>query len=95
MYVTRDLDNAKQYVRERYQEQHDKRFGLLASSKAKNLPKYGIQNDWSFTKNLREGPWYNVRPVQSSPAANSTMLPPSSLLKVSNSISPSFPGEAI
>jgi DUF2075 family protein len=62
MYVTRDLDNAKQYVRERYQEQHDKRFGLLASSKAKNLPKYGIQNDWSFTKNLREGPWYNDPP---------------------------------
>lgn len=62
LYVTRDIDVAKQYVRERYQDQQDKRFGLLASSKAKNLPKYGVQNDWSFTKNLREGPWYNDPP---------------------------------
>lgn len=58
MYVTRDLDAAKAYVRERYVSEGDKRFGLLASSKAKNLEQYGVPNGYNFTKNLKEGPWY-------------------------------------
>ena len=62
LYVTQDLESAKAYVMQRYGEEIDKRFGLLASSKAKNLPQYGIRNDFSFTKNLREGPWYNDPP---------------------------------
>ncbi|MDP9372505.1 MAG: DUF2075 domain-containing protein, partial [Chloroflexota bacterium] len=62
MYATRDLDAATAYVRERYEGQVDKRYGLLASSKAKNLAPYGIRTDWSSTKNLREGPWYNDPP---------------------------------
>ncbi len=62
LYVTRDLDSAKQYVRERYRGQEDKRYGLLASSKAKNLPAHGVMNDYSFTKRLKEGPWFNDPP---------------------------------
>lgn len=61
-YVTRDLATAEKYVRERYAEQVDKRFGLLASSKAKNLVQWGIQNGFNFTRNFREGPWYNDPP---------------------------------
>jgi hypothetical protein len=34
-------------------------YGLLASSKAKNLEKYSIRNAFNYTKVLREGPWYN------------------------------------
>ncbi|GHO78439.1 hypothetical protein KSD_62100 [Ktedonobacter sp. SOSP1-85] len=49
-------------LRERYQGQEEKRYGLLASSKAKNLSAYGIHNDYNYTKNLREGPWYNDSP---------------------------------
>jgi hypothetical protein len=62
MYVTRDLDAAVNYVRRRYEGQLDKRFGLLASSKAKNLSQYGIMNDYNYTKNMKEGPWYNDPP---------------------------------
>ena len=62
MYITADIEAAKLYVRERYHEQLDKRYGLLASSKAKNLSSWGIENGYNFTKNLREGPWYNDPP---------------------------------
>jgi hypothetical protein len=62
MYITQDIESAKQYVRERYRGQKEKRYGLLASSKAKNLSPYGILNDFNYTKNLREGPWYNDSP---------------------------------
>jgi hypothetical protein len=59
LYVTRDLESAKAYLRERYADQEDKRFGLLASSRAKNLPRWGVHNEWAQTRLLREGPWYN------------------------------------
>ncbi len=62
MYVTDSLDKANDYLHKRYDRQTDKRYGILASSKAKNLVRIGIRNDFSFTKNLREGPWYNDDP---------------------------------
>jgi DUF2075 family protein len=40
----------------------DKRYGLLASSKAKNLETHGVQNGFNFTRRLKEGPWYNDPP---------------------------------
>lgn len=58
LYLTRSLQAAKQYVRFRYEDQPEKRFGLLASSKAKNLVRHGVQNEFNFTRNLRVGPWY-------------------------------------
>lgn len=62
VYLTNDINVATQYVKERYQGQEDKRYGLLASSKAKNLPAWGIHNEYNYTKNMREGPWYNDPP---------------------------------
>jgi hypothetical protein len=62
MYLTRDIEFAKAYVRERYGGNLDKRYGLLASSKARNLERYGIRNSFNFTKVLKEGPWYNDPP---------------------------------
>ena len=62
MYITRNLSLAKDYVQERYRTDTDKRYGLLASSKAKCLPDYGIHNEYSYTRNLRVGPWYNDPP---------------------------------
>jgi hypothetical protein len=62
MYVTRDLEAARAYVRERYAGNQEKRYGLLASSKAKSLPAYGVRNEFNFTKVLKEGPWYNDPP---------------------------------
>jgi DUF2075 family protein len=62
VYLTTDINVATQYVKERYQGQEDKRYGLLASSKAKNLPAWGINNDWNCTRNIRVGQWYNDPP---------------------------------
>lgn len=62
LYITRNLEKAKAYVRKRYHDAEDKRFGLIASSKARNLPKYGVNNSFQYTRRLREGPWYNDPP---------------------------------
>ena len=59
LYVTRDLEEAKRYVRARYEGEEDKRFGLLGSSKAKNLPTYGMNTSFQATRGFRHGPWYN------------------------------------
>lgn len=62
LYVTRDLDVAKQYVKERYFGDEDKRFGLIASSKSSVLPKHGVDNDFLSTRKVKVGPWYNDSP---------------------------------
>jgi hypothetical protein len=67
LYLSRDLEQSKLYARSRYAGHPDKRFGLLASSKAKNLQPYGIDNEFQTTKRLRFGPWYNDPP--DSPAS--------------------------
>ncbi|MBK8178833.1 MAG: DUF2075 domain-containing protein [Planctomycetes bacterium] len=60
--VTTDLDAAKQYLRERYGEAPRSRYGLLASSKDKLLPDWGVDNTFQTTKRLRAGPWFNQPP---------------------------------
>ena len=56
--VTRDLAVAKAYLRERYEADPQARFGLIASSKDKSLPHYGVMNDFQSTKRVKFGPWY-------------------------------------
>jgi hypothetical protein len=58
LYLSRDLEHVKQYARSRYEGHPDKRFGLLASSKAKNLEPHGVDNLFQTTKRLRHGPWF-------------------------------------
>jgi hypothetical protein len=58
LYVTRDIEAAKTYARERYAGEIDARYGLLASSKARNLMGYGFANEFQFTQNMRVGPWF-------------------------------------
>lgn len=58
VYLTRDLDVAKQYCRDRYGDQPDKRYGMVASSRAKNLTSYGVANDYKSTLRVKAGPWY-------------------------------------
>ena len=57
--ITRDLDQAKRYLRERYGNYPEARFGLVASSRDKDLVSFGIPNDFQSTKRIRFGPWYN------------------------------------
>ena len=56
--ITRDLDLAKSYLRQRYDGEPDKRFGMVASSRDKHLAGFGIPNDWNSTKVLKSGPWF-------------------------------------
>lgn len=57
--ITRDLEEAKKYMQERYDDNPDARFGLVASSRDKILNQFGVMNDWQSTKNIRVGPWYS------------------------------------
>ena len=66
LYVTNDISTAANYVKERYAGDEDARFGLMASSKAKNLGVYGINTDWNCTRNIRVGQWYNDPPTSFS-----------------------------
>ena len=56
MFVTRDLEAAKEYCRVRYEGNMDKRYGMLQSSKAWNLKRYGVYSQ--FRPNC--GAWYNT-----------------------------------
>ena len=56
--ITRDLETAKAYLRDRYSDDRLARFGLIASSKDKDLPSFGVPNDFQSTKRVRFGPWY-------------------------------------
>lgn len=58
LYFSRDLDVAKAYCRTRYADSPDKRYGLVASSRAGNLPRFGVANDYQTTRRLRVGPWH-------------------------------------
>jgi hypothetical protein len=60
LYVTRDLDAAKTYARDRYAEEPDARYGLLASSRSQRfLPPFGIDSSFPATKRVRLARWYN------------------------------------
>lgn len=56
--IARDLNVAKHYLRERYGDQPEARFGLVASSRDSDLPRFGVPNDWNSTRRLRYGPWF-------------------------------------
>jgi len=56
--ITRDITTAKDYLRERYAEDPEARFGLMASSRDKDLIRFGVANDYQSTKRVQYGPWY-------------------------------------
>jgi len=59
LWATRDLEVAKKYLRGRYANNKDARFGIVASSKDKDLERrWGIPNSFQATKQVRLGPWY-------------------------------------
>ncbi|MBW4420527.1 MAG: DUF2075 domain-containing protein [Myxacorys californica WJT36-NPBG1] len=64
-YLARDLESAKSYCRDRYHEQSDKRYGFVASSRARNLTQYNIKNDYISTQKLNVGAWYIDSPNSS------------------------------
>ena len=52
--ITRDLDETKTYIRERYKDQPNSRYGILASSKDLVLPNYGIKNNFHDVKQVKK-----------------------------------------
>jgi len=62
LYLTRDLDEARAYVRARYEGDADARYGLLASSHAKTLARFGVPNGFIPTSRTNEARWYNDPP---------------------------------
>ena len=59
MYLTRELDEARAYARARYEDDPHARYGLLASSHAKLLPDFGVDNGWISTSRMKVARWYN------------------------------------
>ena len=60
MHLTRDLEDAKEHVRDRYAGQPTKRYGLLASSHAKGLDRLGVDNGYMATSRMNIAKWYNA-----------------------------------
>jgi len=60
MYVTRDLEEAKNYCRRRYAKEPAKQFGLIASSKSQVLRKFGMMNDFKSTRKVKVAKWFNA-----------------------------------
>jgi DUF2075 family protein len=56
--ITRDLETAKRYLRDRYNEDPTARYGIIASAKDRDLIRFGVENDFQATKRLKVGPWY-------------------------------------
>lgn len=60
LYVTRSLEDAKEYARLRYIDDPIRTYGLLAPSRAKTPARYGIDNGFQALKNMKLGPWFNA-----------------------------------
>jgi len=58
LWATRDVEQAKTYLRDRYANQPDARYGLLASSRDKLLETFGVNNGYQATHAVKLGPWY-------------------------------------
>lgn len=57
--ITNEIEKAKSYLRERYFNNPDARFGLVASSRDRDLGEFGIPNSFLETKGMKYGPWYS------------------------------------
>lgn len=59
--ITRDLEIAKQYLKDRYDQNLDARYGVIASARDKDLINYGIPNDYNNPGQIgsrKYGKWY-------------------------------------
>ena len=57
--ITRDQSLAEEYLRDRYGDYPEARFGLVASSRDRDLEKVGVPNDYISRQSIKCGPWYN------------------------------------
>ena len=64
LYLTDDLHAARSFMHARYEAEPAKTFGIVASSKASDLPAHGLENDFTSTRRVRIGPWFYGRDGQ-------------------------------
>lgn len=57
--LTHDLELAKQYLHDRYRDNNDARYGLIASSRDKHLNNHGIQKGFKNPGEVRSGQYGN------------------------------------
>jgi len=62
IYVTRNLAAARGYLVHRFGGEPMRRYGLLASSKARNLTPYGVDPGFQATRRLKVDRWFNDEP---------------------------------
>jgi DUF2075 family protein len=62
IYLTRDVEDARSYAFSRFAGERDRRYGFLASSKARNLGELGLDPGFQATKKIQVGPWFNDGP---------------------------------
>ena len=67
LLLTRELESAKDYIQSRYSESPEARYGILASSKDKDLPTFGVDNTFWTVQKVKLGPWFNE--PRTSPAS--------------------------
>lgn len=61
LYMTQDLAAARAFITARYADEHAKTFGMVASSKSKNMASYGVNTGYGSPAVLRPGqvgPWF-------------------------------------
>ena len=64
IYLIRDLSNASKYFTQRYENEPEKKYGLIVSAKAKNLKNYKIDNSFDTTNNVEPGPWFTAKKTE-------------------------------
>ncbi|MCL0030950.1 DUF2075 domain-containing protein [Dehalococcoidia bacterium] len=62
IYVTRNLEVGKSYLKTRYEEAPEAKFGIVASSRDRTLKHFGVDNTFMGTKNIKIGPWFAEAP---------------------------------
>jgi len=71
MYITRDLEAGKRYLIERYQDEPERRYGILASSRTQRfLPPFGVDSSWPATKKVNFAHWFNRPRGEASAGSN-------------------------
>lgn len=59
--LSRDLDLASDYLRDRFSGAPHARYGIVASSRDRDLVRFRVYNDFQSTKRIRVGPWFASR----------------------------------
>lgn len=74
LYITRYLDDARQYAEVMLAEAPEWRTGLLASSHAKVLPDFGVDNAFMATSRMNVAKWFNA-PTEDPKSSNQLTQP--------------------